>query len=171
MASILIIIPPERFRDEELFIPVEVFSRQKHTLTIASTVIGKCRGSRGGYAVSEVLLSELTANDFDGALFVGGGGSKLLFSDPDALRLACAMATAHKPIGAICVAPVILANAGVLVGRKATVVGTEAATIQSAGAEYCGPGVFQDGKLITANGPKSSRGFAEQFSNLFSSNV
>lgn len=167
MAEILVIIPPERFRDEELFIPVDVLRREKHTITIASKVVGMCRGSRGGEAESEVLLSDIVADDFDGVLFIGGGGSKLLFRDPDALRLARAMATANKPIGAICLAPVILANAGVLVGRKATVAGTEAATIRSAGAEYCGPGVHQDGRIVTANGPKSSLAFAQRFSSLF----
>jgi len=156
---------------EELFIPVDVLRRQKHTLTIASTVIGKCCGSRGGQAESKVLLSEVAADDFDGVLFIGGGGSKLLFNDPDALRLARAMATANKPIGAICLAPVVLAHAGVLVGRKATVAGTEAATIRSAGAEHCGPGVHQDGRIITANGPKSSLAFAQGFSKLFTTNA
>jgi putative intracellular protease/amidase len=99
MARILVIIPPERFRDEEFFIPLDFLRRQKHALTVASTVIGECPGSRGGKAKAEVLLSAVVADDFDGALFVGGGGSKLLFRDPDALRFAQAMAAHNKPIG------------------------------------------------------------------------
>ena len=69
-------------------------------------------------------------------------------------------------VAAICLAPVILANAGVLKGRRATVAGTEAKTIESRGAKYMGPGVTVDGNIVTGNAPKSSRLFGQKINEL-----
>ncbi|MGZ8718087.1 MAG: DJ-1/PfpI family protein [Aeromicrobium sp.] len=66
------------------------------------------------------------------------------------------MVVASGSTGAICLAPVILSNAGVLRNRRATVAGTEAHTIEVAGATYTGPGVMVDENIVTANLPGSS---------------
>jgi protease I len=95
-------------------------------------------------------------------IYVGGGGSKLLFNNPEALAIAAEMNRQDKIVAAICLAPVILANAGVLRGHRATVAGTEAKTIVAKGAIYTGPGVTVDGNIVTGNGPKSSRLFGEK---------
>jgi len=57
MAKIVFIIPPERFRDEELFVTKEVLENSVHKITIASTKLGLCSGSRG-----ESIASELKPN-------------------------------------------------------------------------------------------------------------
>ena len=60
----------------------------------------------------------------------------MLFHNIDAWRIAQTMAQQGKVVAAICLAPVILAFAGVLRGRQATVAGTEATTIATHGAHY-----------------------------------
>ena len=62
----------------------------------------------------------------------------------------------------------ILANAGILAGKKATVAGTEAKTIVNIGAKYTGPGVTIDDNIVTANAPKSSRLFGQTIGKLLS---
>ncbi len=162
MSNILIIIPPERFRDEELFHPLEEFKKAGHEVVIASTHTGTCPGSRGGFAQAEILLEEADITQFDAVMFVGGGGATVLFDNPQAHRIAHEMAAQQKIVAAICLAPVILAHAGVLTDKKATVSGQKAAEIESLGAVYTGPGVTVDGRLITANAPKASRQFAQK---------
>jgi len=162
MANILMIIAPERFRDEELFIPKEEFEKDGHTTIIASTTKGSCSGSRGGSADAALTLDEVKTEDFDAVVFVGGGGSKVYFNHPEAFRIAKEMVEKGKIVSAICLAPVILANAGLLKGKNATVSGTEAGTLVSHGARYCGPGITVDGNIITANAPKSSRLFGQK---------
>ncbi|MDD5086856.1 MAG: DJ-1/PfpI family protein, partial [Candidatus Nanoarchaeia archaeon] len=66
-----------------------------------------------------------------------------------------------KITAAICIAPVILANAGVLDGKKATVFPSGKDDIMVRGADYTGEQVTQDGKVITANGPAAARSFGE----------
>lgn len=161
MANILMIIAPERFRDEELFIPKEEFEKDGHTTTIASAINGLCTGARGGSATATLTLDEVVTDDFDALVFVGGGGSKVYFEDHEAIRIAQEMNDKGKVVAAICLAPVILANAGLLNGKKATVAGTEAKTIENKGATYTGPGVTVDGNIVTGNAPKASRLFAQ----------
>ena len=166
MATVLMVIAPERFRDEELFVTQEELERAGHTTVIASLKRGVCPGSRGGFATATLTLAEVRAEDYDAVVFVGGGGSKIYFANDEALRIAKAMDTAGKIVAAICLAPVILANAGVLDGKNATVAGTEARTIESKGARYTGPGVTVDGKVVTGNGPKCSMLFGQKIDEL-----
>lgn len=160
------IIPPERFRDEELFVTKEELEKLEHKITITSSKTGICPGSRGGIAYSECDINEIDIDKYDAVIFVGGGGSKLLFEDKIALQIAREMNTKGKIVAAICLAPVILANAGLLKHKKATVAGTEAITIEAKGAEYTGPGVTVDGNIVTANAPKQSKLFGQTIGKL-----
>lgn len=166
MGNVLMVVAPERFRDEELFETRTVLADAGHAITVASTRAGRCPGSRGGHVDVAMTLDEARSADYDAVVFVGGGGSKLLFNDPSALRIAREIARSGRVLAAICLAPVILANAGVLTGKRATVAGTEARTIEAAGACYTGPGVTVDGMLVTANGPKSSHAFGVRIAEL-----
>jgi protease I len=166
MKNILMIIPSERFRDEELFETKEELEKLGHKISIASTHIGKCPGSRGGFAYSDFDINEIDTDIYDSVIFVGGGGSKLLFNNENAINIAKEMNNKKKIVAAICLAPVILANAGILKDKKATVAGTEANTIENKGAKYTGPGVTVDGNVVTANAPKSSRLFGQTIGKL-----
>jgi protease I len=161
MATILMIIPPERFRDEELFQTSEELASGGYTIVIASTRKGICPGSRGGQAQAEITLGEVRPEEYAAVVYVGGGGSKLLFHNPLAQEIAREFSQNGKVVAAICLAPVILAKAGLLHGKRATVAGTEAKTIEDQGAVYTGPGVTVDGNIITANAPKASRLFGK----------
>ena len=166
MGKILMIVAPERFRDEELFATQAELEKAGHQTVIASTRAGLCPGSRGGQAVAELALDQVRCADYAAVVFVGGGGSKLLFHNEAAWQIAREMAEGRKVVAAICLAPVILGYAGILRGRQATVAGTEAQTIASQGAHYTGPGVTVDENIVTANGPKSSRRFGQQIAKL-----
>lgn len=166
MAKVLMIIAPERFRDEELFVTKEELEKDGHETIIASSVRGICPGSRGGFATATLSLDEIQTEAYDAVVFVGGGGSKIYFTNEKILRIAKEMYKKKAVVAAICLAPVILANAGILKGKKATVAGTEARTIESKGAKYTGPGVIVDGNIVTGNAPKASRLFGQKINEL-----
>ena len=166
MANVLMIIAPERFRDEEIFETQAELRQAGHQTVIASTRIGACCGSRGGEVVAVMTLEQVNCAGYDAFVFVGGGGSKVLWSNRAAWQIAQEADQRGKVLAAICLAPVILAHAGVLAGKQATVAGTEAKTIEDHGAHYTGSSVTVDGRLVTANGPKSSRLFGRQICGL-----
>jgi putative intracellular protease/amidase len=64
---------------------------------------------------------------------------------------------AGKPVGALCYAPVILANAGVLSGKRATCNPAQARALTAGGALYTGRMIEQDGNIVTAAGPLTAR--------------
>jgi protease I len=171
MAVVLMIIAPERFRDEELFVTQEELEKAGHTTVIASTGKKVCPGSRGGSATATLALQDVVTKDFDAVVFVGGGGSKVYFANSEALRIAKEIHKMGRVTAAICLAPVILANAGILKGKKATVAGTEAKTIENMGAIYTGPGVTVDGIIVTGNAPKSSKLFGQKIADLLNSDI
>jgi protease I len=169
MGKVLMIIAPERFRDEELFVTKEELEKAGHEIIIASLTPGVCPGSRGGEATATLALVEVQVRDYVAVVFVGGGGSKVYFTNEEAIRIAKEMYVEDKVVAAICLAPVILANAGILKGKSATVAGTEAKTIERKGAKYTGPGVTIDGRIVTGNAPKSSKLFGQTISELLAS--
>ena len=169
MSNVVLIIPPERFRDEELFITKQVLEKAGHIVDIASTKTGICSGSRGGNTTASLVLENINADKCSAVIFIGGGGSKLLWKNTTAHKIANDFYNQNKVVAAICLAPVTLAHAGILKGKNATVAGTEAKTIESTGAIYTGPGVTVDGQIVTANAPKASELFAQEICELLKS--
>ena len=68
----------------------------------------------------------------------------------------------NKIIAAICIAPVTLANAGILNGKKATVFPSGKNDLIRNGAKYTGDSVTVDGNIITANGPMAAEAFGKK---------
>jgi len=158
--SVVMIIAPEDFRDEEYKVPKKVFESAGMKVVTASTRVGECSGMLGGKANADVLLSSVAVKDYDGIIFVGGVGAKVYFDDPVAQNIAKEAVRENKILAAICIAPVILANAGVLRNKKATSFPSEKETLMNAGAQYTGKDVEVDGNIITASGPQAAEKFA-----------
>jgi len=116
---------------------------------------------KGGTFKPEVLLKNVKVDDYNAVVFVGGSGASEYFKNQTALSLAKAAAKKGKLVCAICIAPVTLANAGVLEGKKATVSKGKATAIEAKGAHYTAADVEIDGRFITADGPKSATKFGE----------
>jgi protease I len=159
---ILMVIAPEEFRDEELFTPKEIFEAEGATVTIASTRLGPARGMLGGRASPDLLITDARADDYDAIVVVGGMGSPThLWPNEDLHRLLREADEKGKLIGAICLSPAVLARAGLLRGRRATVYVTEDSLreLQRGGAQYHSADVVTDGRIITASGPHAAAEF------------
>lgn len=156
------VVAPERFRDEELFVPKGIFEKEGHEVVVSSSKTGICTGARGGTAESEIAINDVREEEFDAVVFVGGPGSRIFFNDDRAIEIARNMQAGRKVVAAICIAPVILANAGLLKGRDATVFESEIDTIKRRGANYIPKGVVSAGNIVTGDSPASAAAFAEK---------
>lgn len=164
----LIVIAPKGFQDRELEGTRDALELAGVETVIASTEIGICTGKFGGEEQADVALRNVNILAYDLLVFIGGPGAAQLAFDEHALDLAREWAKTKKPIGAICIAPIILAAAGVLQGRQATVWdtnGENAATLEREGAMYTGEDVTVDEQIVTANGPEA----AEEFGRILAS--
>ena len=159
MGRVLMIIAPRNFRDEELFQPKEELEKTGNSVTIASTTTDIATGMLGGTAKPDLTINNVDVDDYDAVVFVGGTGSSVYFKDPRAHEIARTANEKGKLIGAICIAPSTLANAGLLRGKKATSYPSEKNNLRSKGANFTGNPVEKDGNIITATGPSSAREF------------
>ncbi len=165
--KIALIIAFKDFRDEEYFIPLEIFRKVGFEITTVSTSLGTALGFYGAEAEVDVLIEDLNVKEFDAIVFVGGNGTVKHLDDPDFHNLAKETIKTGKILGAICFAPAIIAKAEVLAGKKATVwsSNTDRRTIKilkESGAEYIDNDVVVDGNIITANGPQAAEEFAKE---------
>ena len=149
------------FRDEELFETRLALEDAGVETVIVSSRTGPIRGMLGGTAEAAIVLNELSVDDFDAIVFIGGLGAQEYFRNPVALDVARAAAGKGKVLAAICIAPTVLANAGVLQGVRVTGFPSERFRLQLAGAEYTGAPVERDGFIITAADPEVAGQFGQ----------
>jgi protease I len=164
--EILMIIAPKDFRDEELKQPKEAFENAGYKVTIASKGVRQASGMLGGVVSVDVDIKEVDINKYLAVVFVGGSGASVYFGDPDVLRIAKEAVSSDKVVGAICIAPSILANAGVLEGKRVTSFPSEEENIKSYGGIYTGEKVSADGNIITAKGPEAASEFGSKMVEL-----
>lgn len=167
---VCLIIAPDKFRDEELLEPKSILEQAGVAVTVASSTRGRVTGMLGAVAQPDCLLSDVDVARYDALIFVGGSGAGVYYDNPTCHRLA-QQAAAEKIVGAICIAPVILARAGILQGKMATVWSSEIPKIQAGGAQFSGEDVTRDGNIITGSGPQAAATFGKALVEALSEGV
>lgn len=169
--KLLFAIAPDKFRDEELFVPQKACADAGVETVVASTKTGTCEGMLGGTAEATTTFGEVRPEAYDGIVIVGGIGSQdHLWGDKDLIKLVQAFDAADKVVAAICLSPAVLARAGVLKGRPATVFKSPASVreFKKGGAKITDKAVVVDGKVVTANGPTAAKEFVAAVLSLLS---
>jgi protease I len=153
--KVLLVIAPVDFQDVEYRGTRQMLEEGGYEVVVASRSVEPCKGMDGLEVTPDVSLQEVQVGDYAAVAFIGGGGAAVYFDDPAALEIARGAYEEGLTVGAICIAPVILARAGILEGKKATVFASEAEELEKAGAVYTGAEVETDGKVVTAAGPQA----------------
>ena len=159
---ILFVIAPERFRDEELFEPRNAVERDGHHVTTVSTKPGIAVGMLGAREVVARSISDAARESVDLVVIVGGTGSPdHLWNHEPLLDAARRHYLAGGPIAAICLSGAVLARAGILLGRRATVYPSPRArlALKRGGAVYVDEPLVRDGRIVTASGPEAASAF------------
>ncbi len=162
--KILIAIAPEKFRDEELAEPIVELQKAGISFDIASTRRGTCTGMLGTRTTAALAFEEVNPEQYDGLIIIGRSGSQeYLWNDEMLAHLVKFFQKWGKVVGAICLAPVILARAGVLKGKRATFFESPASSFEmkKGGAVIVKSPVVTDSRIITGNGPLAAKEFGE----------
>ena len=159
--KVLIVIAPNDFRDEELFETKEILEKSNIDVTIANSTGQPSKSMFGKIVTPDKNFYDVDAKDFDAIVFTGGSGTTVYHNHKRAIELAKEFYDSRKIVAAICIAPTILVNAGVLDGKKATSWPSERGKINEVGT-YTGKLVEQDGKIITGNGPPAAKEFGKK---------
>jgi len=155
------VIAPRDFRDEEFFETKKVLEDAGNKVTVVNSTGQPSKSMFGKIVNPDKNFYDVNPKDFDAIVFVGGSGSSVYFDNNQALTLAKEFNKSGKVVSAICIAPSILANAGILDGKKATAFPSERDNINAVGT-YTGKSVEVDGKIITASGPQAVKDFGKK---------
>jgi len=162
--KILIAVAPEKFRDEELTVPLAAFRKAGIAADIASTRCGSCTGMMGAKTTATLTFDEVDPGQYGGLVIIGGSGSQThLWKNGRLVQLVKNFHDSGKVVASICLAPVVLARAGILKGKKATCFESPDSLreMKGGGAVLVSKPVVVDGTVITANGPSAAQEFAD----------
>jgi protease I len=154
----VLIMATNRFEESELFGPREILLGKGARVTLAALdlkpIMATVHDEPGKTIAPDVAISEAKAGDYDALLLPGGvGNPDRLRMDEAAVALIKTFDQAGKPIGAICHAPWLLAEADVLRGKRATSWPSIRTDIRTAGAEVVDEAAVTDGHLVTSRKP------------------
>ncbi|XOA42967.1 MAG: DJ-1/PfpI family protein [Candidatus Nealsonbacteria bacterium] len=172
---VVIIIAFRDFRDAEYFIPLEILERAGLEVKTASNKKGVAIGADGGEVNIDLLLSDINIANFDAVIFIGGPGCLASLDNEESYKIAKEIVSQNKILASICISPVILAKAGILKGKKATVWSSSldkkaVKILEEKGAIYKADSVVIDGNIITANGPVAAEDFGKIIVKLLTEN-
>jgi 4-methyl-5(b-hydroxyethyl)-thiazole monophosphate biosynthesis len=108
------------FEEIETVTPVDVLRRAGVEVVIAGLHGGIATGKCGIRMEADVALADVDPHEFDLLLIPGGPGVWKHREDGRAALLAKDFSSSGKPVAAICAAPLILMDAGLLEGKRFT---------------------------------------------------
>jgi protease I len=163
--KVLIALPPERFRDEELIEPVKVFQEAGIKFDLASSLAGVVMGTLGNKAkvnrtFEDVLLKGV--DEYYALVIIGGQGTQIhLWNNIHLHELARIFKTKGKVVAAIDNGPIVIAKAGLLKKREATVVpGQTIREMMKDDAIIVNKPIVYKDRIVTANGHAVAAEFA-----------
>jgi protein deglycase len=145
------------FEEIETIAPVDLLRRAGVEVIVASLTEEKLVTGRCDITVqADASLADVAEQEFDLLLIPGGPGVKALRADGRAAKLAQAYAQIGKPVAAICAAPTVLKDAGLLAGKRFT---SHAGVLPELPESLLQERVVEDGGIITSRGAATAVDF------------
>lgn len=139
---------------------IDLLRRAGQEVVTAGLEPGPVTASRGVVLQPDVTLDEVLEQPFDMVALPGGlPGADHLDQDPRVHTLLKRVASEQGFTAAICAAPKVLANAGLLSGRQATAYPGVLDEMQDK-LQATSSAVVRDGQVITSRGPGTAMDFA-----------
>lgn len=154
--KILTILAPG-FEEIEAITPIDIFRRAEFEVTLASLDDEKKVHGRNKICIeTSTTLDKAKESDFDVLFLPGGPGAKKLRNDERVLELVKDFNDKNLLIAAICAAPTVLLDAGILAGKKYTAHFSTQEELPNIQKEP----VVVDKNIITSQGPGTALPFA-----------
>jgi 4-methyl-5(b-hydroxyethyl)-thiazole monophosphate biosynthesis len=152
-----ILIPlTDGFEEIEAITPLDVLRRAGFTVVTAGIPGTMITGANGTKIMTDRKLEDINPEDFDALVLVGGPGYKTLANSNKVMSVIRNFNDQNKTIAAICMAPSILAKAGIINERRATIYpGNERQVPRPRGER-----VVVDGNIITSQAPGTAMEFS-----------
>ena len=149
----------EGFEELEAVTVIDILRRAGIEVVVASLAGSPVTGSHGIRIAADTPLAAVVEQDFDMIVLPGGmPGAGHLRNDARIAEFVRRLHARGQPVAAICAAPMVLAAAGILDGRRAT--SFPGFLDEAARTAVVGDAVVVDGNVITSRGPGTALDFA-----------
>jgi 4-methyl-5(b-hydroxyethyl)-thiazole monophosphate biosynthesis len=156
MPTVLAILA-DGFEEVEANTPIDVLRRAGVEVIAASIADGiHVTGRNGITQHADTSLTAVEARDFDCVFLPGGPGVKHLRADPRVRAIVLRQHAAGRWLAAICAAPTVLNDAGLLAGKRYT---AHFSVANELPAILANERTVTDGKLLTSRGAGTALDF------------
>lgn len=151
----------EGFEEIEANSIVDILRRAELSAEIIGVGSKEIKGAHGIIIHAEKTLDQITSDEYDAVVLPGGApGYMNLSKNERVTRFIKEMDFQKKWVAAICASPFVLAKAGILDGKKATIYPGMEDEITTKGGLFQDDIVVVDDHIITSRGPATSIPFA-----------
>nr|WP_137676203.1 type 1 glutamine amidotransferase domain-containing protein [Parerythrobacter lutipelagi] len=162
----VLILATDGFEQSELMDPKTNLEQAGIDTTVASLEDGEIKGWKdqnwGDSVKVDITVDEVAVGDYDALLLPGGQmNPDILRMNDRAIEIVSEFGKAGKPIAAICHAPWLLAEAGLVDGKTVTAWPSIRTDLTNAGANVVDQEVAEDGILITSRNPDDIPAFSQ----------
>lgn len=166
MAQRVMILATNGFEQSELEGPKKHLEDAGYETVVVSPEDGQIKGwdtdDWGSPVNVDLSLEQANAKEFDALVLPGGQiNPDLLRVEEKAVQLVKDFNAAGKPVAAICHAPWLLIEAGIVQGREATCYTSIRTDLANAGARVVDKEVAIDGNIITSRNPDDIPAFSK----------
>ena len=153
MSKILIIA--HGFHDGEINVPKTLFEHSGHTVKIAGMTRSKIVSRDGTEFLPDFAIHEVNPDYFN-VVIVVGKGARELSGNMNLVHTLRKMALKGKIVCGVTTGPLVLAAAGLLTGKRATVSPEAVKLLKDYNTKYEDRRVVRDENILTADDPESS---------------
>lgn len=163
----ILIISTNGFEQSELEFPRDQLRAKGATVHVATTDGESIKGWEGKdwgrEAEADLKIADANVSDYDALVLPGGQiNPDILRTRPEAVDLVKAFYNAGKTVAAICHAPWLLVEAGVIEGRDVTSYQSIKTDVINAGGNWHDQEVVTDQGLVTSRNPGDLEAFVSK---------
>ncbi|MFC6636239.1 DJ-1/PfpI/YhbO family deglycase/protease [Sulfitobacter sp. JBTF-M27] len=160
----ILILATNGFEQSELEKPLNDLKSKGAAVHVATPdgndIKGWDQDDWGNTVSADLRLADVNVGDYDAIVLPGGQiNPDILRANKDAVALIKSFAEHGKTIAAVCHAPWLLIEAGLIKGRKATSYGSIATDMKNAGALWEDSEVVVDNGIVTSRSPSDLDAF------------